>query len=241
MDYLETLMKILSILSAILVGFYIPYTSMKQKQRDLEQTRRENERDQRADEKLGIRMKVVIEKLESLELFTREIDKKFTIHTDEDNFRKEYRAKIKIIVSESIKNELLHQNFKSIISYFAELLEKFGLNFYYSQERKQDYRARKKILNSQYTILIDELEAYINKVIDNKTLMNSNTPQRFVDLVREAKLYNSIEILIIDLARNGLSDEKLIEKFEDTIDKFISDIIKASVIWGPLEKRYSND
>jgi hypothetical protein len=236
MELLDLFIKILGVISAILVGFYIPFANMQQKKRD---ARRDIERDLQLDEKLAKRLSIVIENLHSIELKVTDIERILSVHVDDDSFRKEYRTKIQLIASTALKNDLLGPNYKSIVSQFCDLLEKFGLAYYYSPDRKLAYRERKKKLDSLYLILVNEFEDYVSKIINHLRVDKGKTVQ-FIDFLKPSGMYPSVEILVNDLARNGLDNDKLIEKFEDCTDKFISDLISASVIWGNLPRKTLN-
>lgn len=144
-------------------------------------------------------------------------------HLNEDRFRQEYRKKIIGISHENIDNPLLDMEYKSAIVYWSKLVTDFGMTYYYSDVRKKTLYERNKHLYRRRDEILKEFKEYLE---DSFT---ESIP--FYDFLDKSKVFNSFEILIDELAKNGWSDDELIEKFENQIRRFSDSVITASVVW----------
>ena len=228
MSVLTSFIGVLSPIIVLILSFYL-------KKKELERQTEMNSRDEQLTNKLNERQKIILDRIDSLELLVREIDKTLQVHVCDDNFRKNYRKNIKLVTVPTLKNQMLHQTYKNMINYFAELLEKLGLTYYYSGERKEKFREREKFLFQEKELMLNTFINYVNSISPGYRTVG-NKRKNFVDLLVENRVFGPLETLVIDLARNGLTDEQLTEKFEDCIDKFTDNLIAASVIWANVTK-----
>jgi hypothetical protein len=242
MEVLEFIVKLIGTLTPILLflmGWYIKKRDEKSKkelsERDEQNKKDLIERDKLWEKKIDIRMDIVIEKQQSLETKVMELIRTLDDHVCDDTFRKDYRKKIKFVLSSNLKNNLLHQDYKSLLSAWEEIYEKFGLNYYYSAERQMKQREREKYLAHQRNIIIGEFRAIVYENIQGMKVFKQ-MPVHFFDYLEQNQILNAFDVLILELGRNGLNDEKLIEKFEDCMDKFCDNFITSTVIWDALEK-----
>jgi len=174
-------------------------------------------------------LQVIKDNEQSHENRLSKIQSMMEIHLNEDNFRKEYRKKIKGKSYDNIDNPLLPMEYKSAIVFWSELIEKFGITYYYSDVRKKSDYERKKHLYKRKDEIINDFKEYLND--------NFEGPLLYSEFIEKNRVYVSFEQLIEELARNGWTDEQLIEKFELQISRFSDSIITSSIVWEKeLEK-----
>lgn len=231
MQILEFLVKLVGTITPILLFLMGVYIKRRDDKHKLELAARDKDWEKKVD----VRMNLVIDKNESLETKIMEILRILEDHVGDDTFRKDYRKKIKFVLSSNLKNSLLHQDYKSLLSAWEEIYEKFGLNYYYSSERQMKQREREKYLAHQRNIIINEFRAVVYENTQGMKVFKQ-MPVHFFEYLEQINIFNSFDVLIIDLGRNGLNDEKLIEKFEDCMDKFCDNFINCTVVWDGLEK-----
>jgi hypothetical protein len=231
MQILEFFVKLIGTLTPLLLflmGVYI-------KRRDEKHKTELETRDKNWEKKVDVRMNLFIDKQQSLETIVIDVKRILEDHVGDDTFRKDYRKKIKFVLSTNLKNNLLHQDYKSLLFAWEEIYEKFGLNYYYSQERQMKQREREKYLVHQRQIVINEFRAIVYENMQGVKVFK-NEKCHFFEYLEKINIFGPFEVLIIDLGRNGLNDEKLIEKFEDCMDKFCDNFISSTVVWNELEK-----
>jgi len=230
-EFIKECGQIVGYFSPLLIfvgGWWIKWKDEKQKE-ELKK------RDDANDIKAEIRNKLILDKISEMELTVREVEASFKAHVNEDLFRKDYRKTIKFVSSSTIKNPLLHQDYKHLLTVWGELLEKFGLNYYYSKERGMKERERRKYLDEKRRLVLDEFNETIIQVIPGQRFYKKSAI-RFNEFIEKLGVYAAFDVLIIDLIRNGLSDKTFNEKFEECMDKFCDNFITHTVVWDSLEK-----
>jgi hypothetical protein len=145
------------------------------------------------------------------------------LHLNEDNFRKEYRKKIKGKSYDNIDNPLLPMEYKSAIVFWSKLIEEFGMTYYYSDVRKKSDYERTKHLYKRRDEIINDFKEYLDNNFEGSLL--------YSEFIEEKRMYASFEQLIEELARNGWTDDELISKFELQISRFSDAIITSSIVW----------
>jgi hypothetical protein len=254
MEFLKYFSQILGIVATILAGFYIPYMNYRQKKRDeeakAEQIKRDNQaqdslakRDEEIDKKQETRIKIITNRLEEIESVVTNIESALKIHLTDDNFRKDFREVIRSTSLNIIeKSYSIRQVYKNILSYYADSIEKFGLCFYYSNKRKGAQWDRDKGLTEEKTILLEDFLKFIDSnIIAYKIYKSSKVCMS--DFLSDTKInaFASLEILVQDLIRNGLSESDVKEKFRIHIDKFFKVFITSSIVWEQLENPFKEN
>lgn len=235
MEFLKIFAQILAIASTILAGFYIPYMNFRQKKRDEENKKQLEIRDAEIDRKQEIRIKKVTERLEEIESTVNHIEISLKTHLVDDTFRKEFRELIRNTSIEIIERQyMLNQVYKNILSYYSDSIERFGLLFYYSKKRKEEQWDRDKVLSEEKIILLDDFSKYIDSNVDSIKIYDKHKTH-MSDFLKKNNCFASLEILVNDLIRNGLSDSDVKDKFRIHIDKFFKVFITSTIVWDSLQ------
>jgi hypothetical protein len=262
MNTFQLVLSILGSLVALASPFIILYYNIKTKNRELKQQKelalREQKnkedldiRDNKNDEKQERRIFVLAKRLETIESTIADtrsrIDniqadvKLLTIKVDsitvKAEFKEDFEKSIKEISKGTMYNSyLLNPIYKSIVDYFAELIEKYGLDYHKSEEKTSgNERRRSKYLNYEKEILLDKFTDYLDSKIDTLRVYEGKI-LKFSDFIKAKKVFNGLDLLSLDLSRNGIDDDRIKDKFTDYIDKFCENFITSTVVWDNLEK-----
>jgi len=168
-------------------------------------------------------LQVIKDNEQSHENRLSKIQSMMELHLNEDNFRKEYRKKIKGKSYDNIDNPLLPMEYKSAIVFWSKLIEEFGMTYYYSDVRKKSDYERTKHLYKRRDEIINDFKEYLDNNFEGSLL--------YSEFIEEKRMYASFEQLIEELARNGWTDDELISKFELQISRFSDAIITSSIVW----------
>lgn len=200
-------------------------------ERTIENEKTNNQMERNFNEKFNKILKTIEENKESQNQKLDKINEMMMLHLNEDNFRKEYRKKIIGKSYDNINNPLLGLPYKSAIVFWSKLIQEFGMNYYYSDVRKKSDYDRKKHLYQRRDEILKEFTEYIDEEFQHTI--------SFSDFLKKYQVFASFEILIDELARNGWSDDELIQKFENQINRFSDAIITASVVWEKELQKHS--
>lgn len=232
---MDELKEIISLLTPIIIAIGVAWINYKGAKRSNKVSSEVKAMEASQDEKMEIRNNIILNRLQTVEIVINEIDNSLKKHLIDDDFRKGYRKSIKGISSDIIKNPMLNQVYKTILVYWSEEIEKFGLNYYYSDIRKEKERNRRKYLEQGKHVIVDEFTKYVNSTEYAIKLFRSERVQ-FADFLMKNNVFGGLDILIMDLAKNGLNDQQLIDKFEDYIDKFADLFVSSCIVWEGLDK-----
>ncbi len=147
--------------------------------------------------------------------------------------RNQIRVKTSQIVDFNIDIEL---EYKNIMMAFGEMAEELALKFYYSEHRN-DSLEMKKYLES----LIKFEKAKIKNLIDTyilelKVYGKPKKRIKFSDFIeeRDVDAYRKLEMLKLELVKNGLRQEDVIKKFTIFLEYLLKDFMSVIVVWKRL-------
>ena len=209
---------------------------------DQRQKIRAKKTDANVDEKLDVKVKVLIERIESVEIISNRFESLLKNHLNEDDFKKDlWRGTCGIVEGFLIKNYTLGDNYKRVLSYYGDLVYKFGTNFVNSENRKNSETDRRRMIREERTEFFDKFNKFVDSKIVKIGVVQGKKDRFSQFLCKETRSFARFEALIVDLERNGLADEEIIKKFRELADIFSEDFIIATKLWenmnNALEKK----
>jgi hypothetical protein len=245
---IETLLKILSALSPIVVGLGAAYINYINKKRELIHNEKIKEIDQKADEreknlneKQERILKIVIDRLQEVEISLCRVEESIAKHLNDTDFRQEYRNRLRQTAMRVLENSyMLKQSYKNMLSYWTDSIERFGLNYYYSERRKEGKHSLEKFLTQEKNILIDDFNVYIDGNISTVKTFNGKKVL-FSDFVIANGIHNKLEFVIMKLVINGLKEKDVIDLFTTYIESFFELFITATITWDGLKNVTYNE
>jgi hypothetical protein len=124
--------------------------------------------------------------------------------------------------------------YKDILVYWSEIIEKFGLRYYYSNYRSGDKKELEDFLQNDITMKINELNRYMNVIIKTPKAYKK-AKIYFSDYINGSNIHSKTQLLIVRLVENGLTPKKLIETFDKYLEDFYSDFLEQISFWDKLE------
>jgi len=234
----EDILKIV-IMPVVLLILSILFNKKLNKQKkdingDIE--KRDEANELKAKDREERRQKLVLDKLEDLEVNVTDMKIALTVHIEDTDFRTEFKDNIRNKSRQIIINlgDFLAPEHKNILSNWSDTIEKFGLDFFYSSKRKERKKNIDTWLTQEMDINIRNFYNFVDfmyeeiRVYNKKKVLFSN----FLDTI---KLHNRTELLKMRLIQNGLSMEDIIDLFSAYIEDFYADFVKAIKIWYTLE------
>lgn len=213
---LKVLMGVTPILLAIL-GFYFKIKLKK------------HEKENKSNE--------LFSKIASMETSIADLKKVLESYISDNIFRISFKNTIRN------KSRQLHRLYDNVLSVhsrnailkWAGLMEKFGLDFFYSEQRKTDEKKRTEYLTSILNSYIDDFYRHVNFSHSGLRLLKSETIT-ISDLLKSANIHSKTEFLKVTLIKNGLSFDDMINLFDDYITEFSQDLSSAFQVWYSLKK-----
>ena len=146
---------------------------------------------------------------------------KFDEHTAKDAIKVLIHERIEIATIEQLKYlKNVNSAFKDILVIWSEKFEDFAINAYFSSYRKSNNVEH--YLNSKMGGLLAELDFMLIQKL------NVNKGDSFT---AENNLKKETDLLVRALVNNGLTDEKYIELFEDSIKRILDEYIAMFQSW----------
>ncbi len=164
-----------------------------------------------------------------------QINKDLQAYIKDNKFRKKFKNTIRSKATHLciLYKTVFDANTRDILMKWSELIEKFGLDFYYSEQRKATEDKREKYLTSRLNILINDLYLFTNdlrigqKIYEGQSMSASK-------FLKKLKLHSETEMLKLTLIKNGLTSDDMLTLFEDYITNFAKDLLDISRHWDKL-------
>ncbi len=193
---------------------------------------------------LGIMLKIKLKKLEqsdslsSLETNVKETKQILQSYIADNEFRVKFKNTIRSRSRSlhTLYSSMLPEVSRNAMLRWADIIEKFGLDFFYSEQRKSE---EKKKRNEYLTSILNSHVEYFYYYLDSlhpgvKNFKSENLT--LSGLMRQINIHSRTEFLKITLVKNGLSTEAIINLFDDYILEFSQDLSRAFQMWDTLKE-----
>lgn len=226
-----------SVLSPIILavmGYVFNRRLNKQKEQLEIRDKESEEKNKEREEKL---QKLVLDKLNDVEVKLVNLEFSVNSHIKDTDFRSEFKDSIRNKSRQILLNlsNFLTQDHKNILSNWADSMEKFGLDFYYTSKRQD----RRKDLDNFLTQLMDTSIGNFYNYIDysyEEVRISKKKKMLFSQFVDSSKVHNKTEQLKMRLVVNGFEDTKeVIDLFSGYIEDFFMDFTNVITLWERLE------
>jgi hypothetical protein len=149
------------------------------------------------------------------------------------DFRNGLKNSIRIEASRIVNLSYdLEPYFKNILMFWAVQIEDLSLKYYYSP-----YRNNHDELEKYLTVDIESrksiVENYANNLVEYSKVYNGKKIL-FTSFLEKTDAYKKLDLFIMRLVQNGMSEDQVTEEFVKFIHRFFEHIIKAIVIWRTL-------
>jgi hypothetical protein len=183
----------------------------------------------------------VAERLESLEISNVALEKCMKDHLIDSDHRDFVRKNLIKATEGEVTNYLksnqqLTNDYRRILNNWGSLIRQFGMDYYYSDDRKAEDIERSEILAESENLIIAKFNSYINETIGTIRIDSKHNKFRISDFIEKMNLYNSFRVLIVDLENNGLNPEQYVKKFKNQVHKFIRNMNLLFTEWEKLQK-----
>jgi len=217
----------------------------KKKDRDLEETNKKKDRDlqqkiaeseSKQTDKLNEKYSIVIERLDQNEIATNRFEKLLINHLNEDALEKDIiKATIDVTSDINKNNSLIPGEHKSVISFWASLMQKFASKYLRSSEKKQSKRRRAKLLKELKRELISKFSNYIDSNSVSVKEYNGK-PVKLSAYIHVKNMYQGLNNLVMYLEENGKTTDEILEEFATKIDDFCEDYMELLESWKDLKQ-----
>jgi hypothetical protein len=196
-----------------------------------------NEKEAIQDAKLIAQVKFIVDEIKGISTIVTNIQNDLEHHINETNFVSDLvnsiRSKSKQFLYSSIG---LNQKYKNILGYWADVIEKFGVDYYNNKNRKKDYVILEKELIQDMNRNLDDFDSYMDDFISELKLIKGRK-YRFSTYLKDFQVHNKTHVLISRLIENGFkSPDKIIEVFVKYIDDYYTNFATAINIWESAEE-----
>jgi hypothetical protein len=230
------------IISPIIVGIFNSRAKRNEQEFKLKMDERDKQRDEDLrirDEKAQKKIEAIIlalsEKFGSLEQTVNNMDNTVQGLVSERELKKKFSKYTTGIIDEIVeKNFTLQDFYKNALNSWGYLMKAFLCNFHSSPSRYDGKQDRRRLVADQKRRVYTAFE----KMLDTNDVIRlyKGDKVKFSQFLRKMNAYASFESLCLDLERNGLENNELIEKFGDQVDKFAELIITSSITWKSLDE-----
>jgi hypothetical protein len=166
-----------------------------------------------------------------------EVDKKLDGLIKDNDFKNEFQNTLRMKATQLLNLSRVEPVHRSVLNYFEQLVEDFGLRFYYSSCRKSTEIGKydlREYLETDYEIKRAYLRKFVDEHINDLKYIN-NTKVTFLDLLMKSKASAKAELLIETLIRNGLSQQDVIREFEHFMIDYFNIYLDTITLWNTLQ------
>ncbi len=191
---------------------------------------------------LGIVLKIKLKKLEqsdslsSLETAVKETKQILQTYIADNEFRVKFKNTIRSRSRSlhTLYSSMLPEVSRNALLKWADIIEKFGLDFFYAEQRKCGEKKRDEYLTSILNSHIEYFYYYLDSLHPEVKIFKSEH-LTISGLMRKIRIHSRTEFLKITLVKNGLDTEAVVNLFDDYILEFAQDLSRAFQIWDKLE------
>jgi beta-glucosidase/6-phospho-beta-glucosidase/beta-galactosidase len=193
------------------------------------------------DKLLGLKVNEIQNGLIEQKQSMNDIKAMLEAHIFDNDFQVKFKDEIQKKTAIELK-AFTNLNHRKIINHWVEIIEKFGLKYYYSSYRKGNKRELEEFLTNNINIKIDEFDKFVSETITVPKKLGALT--LYFNQFIQAKnnkvntdimpVHNHTLILIQNLVKNGLSFETTIDLFVNYIKDFISAYHHKVELWSTL-------
>lgn len=185
---------------------------------------------------IGNKVKILFQEIQEIRADLLKVESSVMKHLGDDDFRQSFRNSIKRVVEKNTETPLLKQVYKNILAYYASSLSEYAFNYYYYPEKKKEtVREREKFLIREKNIMLDDFHKYLDSNIEDIKPFKGKKLS-FSAFIIENRLHNPLELMIMELIKNGLEPIEIKSMFSDTLDKFCESFITATLVWEDIKE-----
>ena len=227
---------LISVLTPIIIAVLSILFNRKINKKDKETLKRDSIRLENEKIREELNKNFILDKLESLEIKFTDLEISVNTHMDETDFRLEFSDKISNKASQILIHlkEFLTPEQNSILNYWSNVIESFGLDFFDSSKR----RGRKKKLDNYLSQALEnhlsDFDNYVDSIYEEIRVYKKEKVffSQFIDRV---KLHGRTESLKMKCVSGSFKDDQdIIGEFVEYIEEFFSDFTKGVRIWNLL-------
>ncbi len=240
--------NLISVLTPIILavmGFLFNHRLNKEKKQAIkkeeirvEKEKEEKEAREKKNKEQEERIKTFIfDKLESVEVKLTDLEISVNAHIEETDFKTEFKDSIRHKSRQILIHltDFLSLEQKNILGYWADVIEGFGLDFFYTSKRKGRKKKLDTYLSQELELHIGNFHNYIDSIYEEIRIYNKKN-YFFSQFIDEVKLHSRSDQLKMRCVANGFKDNvEIIEEFVGYIEDFFSDFTSAIRVWNLLE------
>lgn len=185
---------------------------------------------------LSNRDKILASSLRGMEVKLTDIDLKVDDIKNENEFERILTNAIKSKGSQVVNiSYALSDACRNILMFMTGQINDFAFHFYYSPYRNNPVE-QKKYLHS----FLDERRAHVKTFINNSSTDIKVVKNKHVilsEFLAGLNIFRHVELLSLDLERNGLEKKDVIERFTEFTDKLLEETIKGFTIFDNLDDK----
>lgn len=264
MDALTLIGSITGMFSAVILPLLFFYLNRKDKKREQEKkeeielaevnrVKNENDLVDKIIDKMDSKIKVISERQQNIEVgiaqITDEIRTELTKITNAfEGHINDTNLKETIIVGigKSTKGEIdrklsnipiqnLSIDNRAIIAKWGSMMLEFGLEYFNSDARSKDEIERMEILNEYKSQILSEYRSYVNMKDNSIKIDEKNNKLKLSDFIEKHGIYNSFELLLMNLQTNGLDAKEYLKTFRIQCNKFCTNMLVAMDLWSRMK------
>lgn len=200
-----------------------------------------NDKEALQDAKLASQVKFIVDEIKGISSIVTTIQLDLQHHINETNFVRDLKDSIRSKSKQFLYTSIgLAQKYKSILGYWAEIIEKFGVDYYENKNRKKDYSTLEKELKQDMDRDLNDFNNYIEDLVSEYKIIKGKK-YRFSKYLEEFKIHNKTHLLVERLIENGFeTTDKITNVFIKYIEEFFTSFSTAISIWESAED-YSYD
>jgi hypothetical protein len=187
--------------------------------------------------------KLMLNRMVGVENKLVDTGQKIDILISDFDFKNAFQNSLRIKSTQYLNLSRVQPAHRNVLNYFEQLVEEFGLRFYYCSFRKSNDIGRadlREYLYTDYEIKRAYLNKYVGETIDELRYINKQRTS-FLELLQKSKASAKSELLIERLIQNGLTTSDLIKLFEHFLQDYYNIYLDTISLWNTLPLTNGDD
>ena len=152
-------------------------------------------------------------------------------HTATDRIKASLHQRLEVVTLESLKYSRLDRFYLDMLGSWSEKFEDFAINSFFSKYRKTN-DVENYLKNKAGSLLTDIDFMLLQRIPVKKEEMS------IVDFAKKKTgLYKEVDLLVRSLVKNGLTDEKYVSLFADSVNRILNEGINLFQDWNELNSK----
>lgn len=159
------------------------------------------------------------------------------------DFKNAFQNSLRIKSTQYLNLSRVQPSHRNVLNYFEQLVEEFGLRFYYCSFRKSSDIGKadlREYLYTDYEIKRAYLNKYVSETLEELRYINKQRTS-FLELLQRSKAAAKSELLIERLIQNGLTPSDLIKLFEHYLQDYYNIYLDTISLWNTLPLTNGDD